>query len=192
MNRITDKDKIAYRNKLKRIAVIAFFAAIVITASQLYGKGSGNIDGAKLINGFTDADGQQVMLVEYSKQTVATVGGDGFAKTILYQNTDGSCEVHFVSSNDGDEKETRTAYSVDSAVIGEVYDIINSSSMSAWNGKYSGTGLDGAVYSLTFRTNDGGYVRASSDNMPEDGISIMDSVCSVMESYALKGTEISR
>ena len=165
------------------IIIIVLCVVLALSAALYFFKFRGTVDGPKLIHGFSEADGQQVMLIDFCKKTVATVGGDGYSETVLYQNRDGSCEVHYYSKYEGDTKESHSAYSVDKAVIAEAYEIINQNKIAAWNEKYNGPGMDGAIYVLKFRTNSGDYIRATSDNMPDDGIAILYSVNDCMNSF---------
>ncbi|MDO4976861.1 MAG: hypothetical protein Q4E53_06325 [Eubacteriales bacterium] len=131
-----------------------------------------------------------IMLIDYCKRTLATVGGDGYDETVLYQKKDGSCELHYYSKYEGDEVEAHSAYSVDQAVIEEAFDIIEKNKISNWNDEYDNIGLDGGEYILKFRTEDGGYIRATSNNMPENGISIMSSVAHCLDRYVDKENKI--
>lgn len=137
-----------------------------------------------------DPGTEQTLLVDYIRRTVATAGGDGYSETVLYLNSDGTAQVHFYSRYEPEEKEHHTAYSVDSAVIEEVYAIISDERISSWNDRKYLPGPDGAVYVLKYRTADGEYIRVSSDSMPEDGIGIIGKINTVMGSYAENGEEI--
>ena len=123
------------------------------------------------------------MLIDFCKKTVGTSGGDGYSETVLYQNEDGSCEVHFYSRYEGDVEETHSVYTVDKAVIDDAYEIIDRNNIASWNETRYGPGMDGAVYVLKFRNEDGVYVRVSSENMPEDGLDIMCSVNNCLNRY---------
>ena len=127
-----------------------------------------------------------VMLIDYCERTVATVGGDVYSETVLYQNRDGSCEVHYFSKYECDEEESHIYFPADEAVVKEAYSIISSSHMKKWNEKYDTSGLEGASYSLKFLTDNGEYITVTSDNMPDNGVGIMRSVENCISSFAVK------
>ena len=131
---------------------------------------------------------EQNMLIDFCKKKVATVGGNGYSETVLYQNADGSCEVHYYSRYDGDTEETHSAYPVDRSVIEEAYGIINKNGIAGWNDKRYGPGPDGTVYILKFRADNGEYIRVTSDNMPENGIEIVCSVNECLSSHVKEGS----
>lgn len=134
--------------------------------------------------GNTDED--QVMVIDFCKSTAATVGGDGYTETVLYQNRDGSLEVHYFSKYEGDEKESHTFYPAEDSVLEEAYKIINKYHMDKWNEKYDGPGLEGGGYSLGFRTDKGGFIRVSSDRMPDNGVRMMNEVCECLNNSVVK------
>ena len=167
-------------------AIFILLAAAAAVVIIMAGKGISDISvihGSELINGFTEKDEEQVLLVDYCKKTVATVGGDGYSETVLYQNRDGSCEVHYYSKYEYDKAEKHSGYSVDPAVIDAAYKIINDNRMVQWNHKYDSFGMEGAEYILKFRGSGGEYIRCSSEHMPDDGLSIMGSVNALLNDY---------
>lgn len=173
-----------FKNRLKTLMV--FMLTLVMGGTFLTACSGGNtIDGPGLINGFEDGE-EQVMLIDYYSAVVATVGGDGYDETVLYQNKDGSCEIHYFSKYESDEEESHRVYRADPEVIEAAYDIINKNDMASWNEKYDGPGLDGGYYSLKFRNNEGEYVKVSSDSMPEDGINLMGEVAVCMDTHAIE------
>lgn len=171
------------KNKLKKWLVCVL--ALAVGGTFLAACGTNTIDGPGLINGFGDEE-EPVMLIDYYTAIVGTVGGDGYDETVLYQNKDGSCEIHYYSKYESDEEESRRVYRADEKVIEEAYDIINKNKMTEWNDKYKDSCIDGAVYSLTFRNNEGEYVKVSTDSMPEDGINIMGEVAVCMDTNAIE------
>ena len=162
--------------KKSNIIAICVCVAVAIVIVMIFLFADKPIDGPNLINGFTDKDDDKVMLVEYTSKRTGTYNNDGYQKTVLYQNKDGSCEVHFYAMNVGDEKEAHSAYRVEKQIISEVYKIINDNKLVKWNKKYKDFGLDGGYYSVRFRNSDGTYVTVDSDRMPDDGQRIMGSI----------------
>lgn len=181
-------------NKMKKVILAAIFflaAAAAVMVVFMVNKNENDIKGSELINGYTDKDEEQVLLVDYCKKTVATVGGDGYSETVLYQNRDGSCEVHFYSKYEYDKAEKHSGYTVDPAVIEAVYKIINDNKIMQWNDKYNSFGMEGAEYVLKFRGNGGEYIRCTSEHMPDDGLSIMGSVNALLIDFVEQtGTEL--
>ena len=178
-------------NKWILAAILILAAAAAVMVVLMVNKNENDIKGSELINGYTEKDEEQVLLVDYCSKTVATVGGDGYSETVLYQNRDGSCEIHFYSKYEYDKEEKHRGYSVDPAVIDAAYDIINEKKMILWNEKYDSFGLEGAEYILKFRGGSGEYIRCSSDHMPDDGLSIMSSVNALLIDYVNEtGTEL--
>lgn len=179
------------RNKIFIIAAIVI-GALIVTAAVIIiiTVCSRHIDGPSLRNDFSDSDGDKVMLIDYCKKTVATVGGDGYRETVLYQNRDGTCEVHYYSKFVYDEVESHSGYTVDSKVIEDAYAIINRHAIVTWNDRKFGSGPDGAVYILKFRGNNGEYTRVTSNNCPENGISVMSDVVACLRDYADEGEKI--
>lgn len=145
-----------------------------------------DIDGPRLIERYGESDENPVLLIDYCVKTLATVNGDGYRETVLYQWKDGACEVHYYSKYEGDEEETHRGFSVDSAVLEEAYRIISKNRISVWKDRRYAPGPDGTQYILKFRTEDGTYIRVSSDNMPEDGQAILAQVKACLDRYALE------
>lgn len=170
--------------KTMKIKIIVIILILIVFGALIavFSLKSPGVDGPGIAGGFEDGE-EQIMLVDYYRATVATVGGDGYSETVLYRNSDGSCEVHYYSKYEGDAEEAHTAYAVDPGVLEEVFKIIRENKIASWNDKKYAAGLDGARYVLKFRDSKGEYIRVSSDNMPEDGVSVMNAVNACMSSY---------
>lgn len=120
---------------------------------------------------------------DWYRATVATVGGDGYEETILYQNADGGFEVHFFSNYEYYETEQHHAYRVDSAVLDELYAYVEQCGFAGWNDEYSSFGLTGAYYVFRYRSPDGEIVRVTSDCMPDNGLGLINGARVIMSSY---------
>lgn len=116
---------------------------------------------------------ESVMLVDFCRRTVATVGGDGYSEVVLYETPEGETQVHFYSRYEGDEEESHRAYRAADGVKEKAYELISRYGMAGWNDEEHGPGMTGAIVVLKFRCADGSYIRVSSDNMPDDGAGMM-------------------
>ena len=132
-----------------------------------------------------------LMLIDYCRSTVATVGGDGCSEVVLWLYPDGSTQVHFYELyEDYEGEEKHTQYTVDSSVTGAAYALIEEYDFAGWAKRQDLLpGLDGARVVLKYRTQDGTYVRVTSDAAPEDGLSQMYDVCRCLTDCALNGAE---
>lgn len=166
------------------IAVIAAAVLLLAAAGILIFLSRSRIDGPALIRGFREDESDPVMLVDYCVKTVATVGGDGYRETVLYQHRDGSCEIHYYRMYDADSEEAHSAYSADGPVIAKVYAIINREHIADWNDRKYSRGPHGIQYVLKFRGSDGEYVRVTSDSIPKDGIEVFQKVGECLSAHA--------
>lgn len=138
----------------------------------------------------SDEEGDRILLIDYCVKTVATVGGNGYRETVLYQNKDGSCEVHYYSRSEDEPEESHAAYRVDPTVVADAYALISRNRIGSWNEKKYGPGPDGTQYVLKYRDNGGECIRVTSDNMPEDGIPVLREIKACLDSYADSGSAI--
>lgn len=124
----------------------------------------------------------RVMLVDYYTAVVGTDGYDRSVEKVLYEYSDTQAELTVYANSDGEE-EVSESYLVPYEAVDRCYEIIRENKLSEWNDKYDGPALDGGVTAIRFKEDDGGYVRVSTDAMPDDGERIMDSIGGVMNEY---------
>lgn len=136
----------------------------------------------------TEGD-EPVMLVDYYTAVVATVGGDRSLERVLYAYSDEQVKLVVYTKEDG-EDEVSESYLVPYEAVKRCYEIIRKNKLNKWNDKYDGPAPTGSVTVVKFREDDGSYIRVSTDAMPSDGESIMDSIGSAMAGYAVDAYRI--
>ncbi len=125
------------------------------------------------------------MVVDFCQKTVATADEDSYSETVLYMYNGKKCEVRLYVKHIGEEEQC-SVYEVDSAVVDEVYNIINEHEILTWKEKYSREPLCGAEFVLKFRREDREYERVTTENMPENGLEIMLTVNRCLIKYAIE------
>lgn len=123
----------------------------------------------------------ETMLIDYYRATVATVGGDGYTELALYY-VDGAFELRRYEKADPEAEETVEVFAAPAAAYDECAAIIDECGFRGWK-PGEGVGIAGALYVVRFRDGDG-YVRVSSEDMPEDGAEKLRRVGAALAKYA--------
>lgn len=119
------------------------------------------------------------MLADSYERVVGTPMAMGYSELVLYKHSDS--EAKLVRYEDGGlDTERVTEYLVPLEAAYEVLTVIADTGMPAWNERTDTVGICGKSYVCKFRTPDGGYVRVSSEQMPEDGVSAFHTVRGAM------------
>lgn len=121
------------------------------------------------------------MLIDYYSATVATVGGDGYDETVLYSYTDDKVKLITYHEYEGEE-ETKAEYIVPYEVVDRCYEVIEKYKLREWNDRKDTFGITGALLVCRFKDGDG-YVRVSSEKMPDDGKNAFNAIDSVLGEY---------
>ena len=124
-----------------------------------------------------------VMLVDYYDAVVGTDGGDRHTECVLYTYDQANCRLSVFVQDSPEEPETETVYLVPAEARQRAYEAINDAGLKSWVDLDDGVALDGRRTVVKFKDGDG-YVRCSTDNMPEDGERLLDSVGAVLRGYA--------
>lgn len=164
------------------ILSVAAACILYLVLNKRIGKGNGQVKDPEPVSITSNTGEKPVMLIDFCYRVVGTVGGNRYEETVLYQNADGTCEVHYFSGQDDDPGKEHSAYKAPGSIVKEAYDIINENKIAGWNDCDYSVGPDGVDYSLKFLGSDGEYIRVSSGHMPEDGIRIMERVASCIGS----------
>lgn len=123
----------------------------------------------------------EILLVDYYRAIVGTDGGDSSYELALYRMGGGGLELREYTREAGGEEQVRT-FSVPYSAKEDCYEVIDKSDFYKWE-SMDGIATDGAVTVVKYREN-GGYIRVSSENMPEDGIEKMDRVRAALQEYS--------
>lgn len=128
---------------------------------------------------------EPLMLIDYCRSTVATVGGDGYSEVVLWLYPDGSTQVHYYDwYEDYEGEERHMAYTVDPAVAEDAYVLIGEYGFDGWETRKDLLpGMTGARITLKYRAADGTYVGVSTDRAPEDGAEQMRNVMLCITGY---------
>lgn len=124
-----------------------------------------------------------IILVDYCRKTIATVGGDGYYEIVLYYYSDTEVKLSIYQWYEGDDEESCVNYVVPYEVVDKCYDIIKKNKLKEWNKRYDDVGIGGGVTVCKFRDDDGTYIRVSTDAMPDNGKDILSQIRQTMESY---------
>jgi hypothetical protein len=123
------------------------------------------------------------MLVDYFKETVATVGGDGYTEYVLSYYDPVEARLDIYEKYGDDAEESRVSYLVPYEAVDKCMDVMYEEDLASWAGRDDLAGMTGARYVLKFRLDDGEYLRVTSEEMPEDGMTAFDKVKSIMSEY---------
>ena len=124
-----------------------------------------------------------VMLVDYYDAVVGTDGGDRHIEYVLYTYDQTNCRLSVFVQGSPEEPETETVYIVPAEARQRAYEAINNANLKSWVDLNDGVALDGRKTVVKFKDGDD-YIRCSTDDMPEDGERLLDSVGAVLQGYA--------
>ncbi len=125
-----------------------------------------------------------IMLVDYYDGVTGTVDGDSYEEYVLY-SVDDTQLLLSVYRRSGEDPETVTDYLVPISALEEARQEISRSGMDTWQDLELRAGPTGRFLVCKYRTEDGSYVRVSSDALPPEGEKAMDAVGRVLRSYAV-------
>lgn len=112
--------------------------------------------------------GKRIMLADYFEQTVGTPMEMPYYELVLYTHSDSHALLEQYTDG-GTEAEMLTMYLVPIEDAQRVMDAIRESGMSDWPLRNDLAGLCGKLYVCKFPDGSGGYMRISSEAMPQDG-----------------------
>ena len=126
-----------------------------------------------------------VMLVDYYDAVVGTVGGDRHKEYVLYTHDKDHHRLSVFVQESPDESEIETVYYVPLEAETRAFEAIREAKLKSWVDLEDGFALDGGVTVVKFKDGDE-YIRCATDNMPEDGERLLDSIGLVLKEYALE------
>lgn len=134
-------------------------------------------------------DSGLTLLGDFCKKTVATVGGDGYDETVLYENeADGSFQIHTYSKYVYMTKESHHSFKAKDGAYAALLELAEKLRLDEYEGK-RGFGLCGGMYICKYKK-DGVLHRVTTDNFECDGASIIMQVGNLLQGYM--GEEIFR
>lgn len=125
---------------------------------------------------------EDIMLIDYYRATVATVGGDDYREIAVFEYGNGKVKLKVFQKVHGSD-ETCTTYIVPDSVVKECRKVIKKHNFSNWKNLKDGIGLCGAVTVVKYREKNGDYIRVSTENMPPDGDTQLSEVGTVLRRY---------
>ena len=124
------------------------------------------------------------MLVDYYRAVKASAGGDGYTEMVLYKADDSAAvKLCVYSKEEADSDEICTEYIVPYEAAERCFEIIEKHRLGSWNGMKDAVCDDGAVTVCKYYDN-GGYIRVSTEEMPQGGEKILEKLAAVMAEYA--------
>lgn len=129
-----------------------------------------------------------IMWVDYRTAVVGTDGYDQAHELVLNETYPNVYQIE-VCDTDPDGTETRASYSAPEEAKARCFELIRQYRFDEWD-KLDGIALDGAATVVRYRSDNGDYIRASTDNMPEDGEQKLDEVGKILSSYLAEENRI--
>lgn len=126
---------------------------------------------------------KEVVLIDYYRATVATVGGDGYKESVLYDRGGDSLLLRCYSKSFGSD-ETVVEYLVPRDALEECQKIIKKNKLNEWKDRDDLVAITGARVAVRFINDDGSRIRVSSEAMPENGKELMYEVGAALGRYA--------
>ena len=125
-----------------------------------------------------------VLLLDCYRATVATDGGDGYHELVI-TTTDDPEQVRLDEHiKEEGEEETCRSCCIPFSAAQEFLSFVDDHGLAEWNDIENGISIDGAKKVCKFR--DGtGYIRVSTDRMPENGEETLDALFELVKSYAV-------
>lgn len=131
---------------------------------------------------------ESAFLFDYFRETVATVGGDGYDELVLYRRPGGDSLILAKYSKWDGGNEHRRLCIVPETVLDGCLEAVVRHDMKNWK---DGFPITGARYVIKFKEGDN-LIRITSDVMPEDGMAAFDEIGSILGSawgeYGPKGS----
>ena len=121
------------------------------------------------------------MLVDYYTAIVGTVGGDRHTEYVLYAYSEEQVKLVVYSQEYGEEEQS-TAYLVPAEAADRCLEACKKNKLSKWEKMKNGTAITGGSTVVRYKDGDS-YVRASTENMPEDGKRKLDEIGIIIREY---------
>lgn len=126
--------------------------------------------------------GQDILLVDYYRETVAAADGDGYFEMVLSTAEEADKVALDVYRKDEGEDEICRSYIVPYEAVERCYQVIIESNMRGWNEQENAIITDGALTVCKFRFGDT-VLRITSECMPADGETALDKLRDIMSEY---------
>ena len=159
------------------VFAVAFIAVVFASTAMLAGcSGDKNENNIKALPAGT-------MLIDYYR-TEKAADDSGYFELVLYttENSD-MIRLSVYSKDNKDTDENHTDYLVPYEAAESCYKIIEKHHLNRWNDMKNTVSADGILTVCKYYSN-GEYVRVSTEEMPQNGTEILDSIADVMSSYA--------
>lgn len=159
------------------VFAVAFIAVVFASTAMLAGcSGDKNENNIKALPAGT-------MLIDCYR-TEKAVDDSGYFELVLYttENSD-MIRLSVYSKDNKDTDENHTDYLVPYEAAESCYKIIEKHHLNQWNDMKNTVSADGILTVCKYYSN-GEYVRVSTEEMPQNGTEILDSIADVMSSYA--------
>lgn len=159
------------------VFAVAFIAVVFASTAMLAGcSGDKNENNIKALPAGT-------MLIDCYR-TEKTADDSGYFELVLYttENSD-MIRLSVYSKDNKDTDENHTDYLVPYEAAESCYKIIEKHHLNRWNDMKNTVSADGILTVCKYYSN-GEYVRVSTEEMPQNGTEILDSIADVMSSYA--------
>lgn len=128
----------------------------------------------------TEPDGSGVMLIDFYRGTVATVGGGHYIEITVESLSGDEVTLTEYRMENGDEEFSK--YIVPYSVVDECREMIDLFGMRDWKDLSDPVSLDGAKMSCGFMDGDS-YTEVTSEKMPKNGKEAFSAVESVLYKY---------
>ncbi|MBQ6930059.1 MAG: hypothetical protein IJN27_07145 [Oscillospiraceae bacterium] len=159
------------------VFAVAFIAVVFASTAMLAGcSGDKNENNIKALPAGT-------MLIDCYR-TEKAADDSGYFELVLYttENSD-MIRLSVYSKDNKDTDENHTDYLVPYEAAESCYKIIEKHHLNRWNDMKNTVSADGILKVCKYYSN-GEYVRVSTEEMPQNGTEILDSIADVMSSYA--------
>lgn len=124
----------------------------------------------------------KTMLVDCYERVVGTPMEQGYTELVLYtHDQDTALLERYVDG--GLDAERRTTFLVPLQAAQDAFDAIAQTQMAQWNDRKNTIAICGMMYVCKFPDGNGGYIRVSSEAMPEDGVHAFYAVRSAISAY---------
>ncbi|MBR6518520.1 MAG: hypothetical protein IKT63_02470 [Oscillospiraceae bacterium] len=120
------------------------------------------------------------MLIDYYYADKSAAGGDGYTEMVLYATDNKELlKLSVYSKEDESEDESCTEYLVPYEVAENCYKEIKKHRLDCWNGMKNAVSLDGTLIVCKYYM-DGKYIRVSTEEMPENGETVLKNISDIM------------
>jgi len=159
------------------VFAVAFIAVVFASTAMLAGcSGDKNENNIKALPTGT-------MLIDCYR-TEKTADDSGYFELVLYTTENSNMlRLSVYSKDNKDTDENHTDYLVPYEAAESCYKIIEKHHLNRWNDMKNTVSADGILTVCKYYSN-GEYVRVSTEEMPQNGTEILDSIADVMSSYA--------